>query len=138
MTAPHSLLIDGVLVPAEALINGATITRYARRGRRDGIFPHQARKPSTWCTRKELQLRRCSTSISSFVNFAEYLRRYGMPTATKTPCPPVIPVLGGRDEFKSRVRSALSPWIDLSDQAEVVRDRLEERALVAGSSEPGQ
>ena len=31
MTASHSLLIDGVLVPAEALINGTTITRYEAR-----------------------------------------------------------------------------------------------------------
>ena len=28
VTASHSMLIDGVLVPAEALINGTTITRY--------------------------------------------------------------------------------------------------------------
>ena len=28
VTAAHSLLIDGVLVPAELLINGTTITRY--------------------------------------------------------------------------------------------------------------
>ena len=28
VTAAHSLLIDGVLVPAEALVNGTTITRY--------------------------------------------------------------------------------------------------------------
>jgi hypothetical protein len=31
VTASHSLLIDGVLVPAEALINGTTITRYEAR-----------------------------------------------------------------------------------------------------------
>jgi hypothetical protein len=28
VTAAHSLLIDGVLVPAEAPVNGTTITRY--------------------------------------------------------------------------------------------------------------
>ena len=31
VTGFHSLLIDGVLVPAEALINGTTITRYEAR-----------------------------------------------------------------------------------------------------------
>ena len=31
VTASHSLLIDGVLVPAEMLINGTTITRYEAR-----------------------------------------------------------------------------------------------------------
>jgi hypothetical protein len=32
VTAAHSLLIDGVLVPAELLINGTTITRYEPEG----------------------------------------------------------------------------------------------------------
>jgi hypothetical protein len=36
---------------------------------------------------------------------------------------------GGRMEFMSRVRSALSPWIDLRNRADVVRDQLEERGL---------
>ena len=31
VTGAHSLLIDGVLVPAETLINGTTITRYEAR-----------------------------------------------------------------------------------------------------------
>jgi hypothetical protein len=31
----------------------------------------------------------------------------------------------------SRFRSALSPWIDLRNQADVVRDRLEERGFVS-------
>ena len=34
--------------------------------------------------------------------------------------------LGGREELRSRFRSALSPWIDLRNPADVVRDRLEE------------
>ena len=32
----------------------------------------------------------------------------------------------GACELMSRVRSALSPWIDLRNQADVVRDQLEE------------
>jgi hypothetical protein len=31
VTATHSLLVEGVLAPAEALINGATVTRYEAR-----------------------------------------------------------------------------------------------------------
>jgi hypothetical protein len=37
--------------------------------------------------------------------------------------------IGGRRELKSRFRSALSPWIDLRDRTDVVRDQLEERGL---------
>ena len=64
----------------------------------------------------------------SFVNFAEYFRLYGMPPREETPCAPVIPVHGGLVELMSRARSALSPWIDIRDRADVVRDRLEEGA----------
>ena len=32
-------------------------------------------------------------------------------------------------ELKSRFRSALSPWIDLRNQADLLRDRLEEGAI---------
>jgi hypothetical protein len=31
--------------------------------------------------------------------------------------------------LKSRFRSAISPWIDLRNQADVFRDRLEERRI---------
>ena len=61
----------------------------------------------------------------SFVNFADYLRRYGAPVTETVRCAPVVHV-GGREEFKSRLRSALSPWIDFRTQADVVRDRSEE------------
>ena len=63
-------------------------------------------------------------SVEEFaVNFAEYFRTYGMPTSEETPCVPLIPIHGGRVELMSRARSALSPWIDLRDRADIVRDR---------------
>jgi hypothetical protein len=66
----------------------------------------------------------------SAVNFADYLRRYGMPTTGEVRCAPLVHVWGGRNELKSRFRSALSPWIDLRNQADVVRDRFEERGVI--------
>jgi hypothetical protein len=35
---------------------------------------------------------------------------------------------GGRSELRSRLRSAVSPWIDRREKLEVVRDDLDERA----------
>jgi hypothetical protein len=64
----------------------------------------------------------------TFVNFADYLRRYGTPVTETARCAPVVHV-GGREELKSRLRSALSPWIDFRNHADVVRDRLEECGL---------
>ena len=128
VTAAHSLLIDGVLVPAEALVNGTTITRYESESdeleffhikleSHDVIYAEGAPTETLLCVDE------------SFVNFADYLRRYGTPVTEAARCAPLVHV-GGRDELKSRFRSALSPWIDFRNQADVVRDQLEERGVM--------
>ena len=60
------------------------------------------------------------------VNFSEYLRKYGAPRTDEVRCAPVAPY-GGRGELRSRVRSAISPWLDRREPIDVIRDRLEER-----------
>jgi hypothetical protein len=127
VTAAHSLLVDDVLVPAELLINGTTITRYEPEG--DEVEFFHVKLESHDVIYAEGALAETLLNVEeSAVNFAEYFRLYGMPTIEETPCVPVIPILGGRDELMSRARSALSPWIDLRDRADVVRDQLEEGA----------
>ena len=127
VTAAHSLLIDGVLVPAELLINGTTITRHEPESDEMEFF-HIKLESHDVVYAEGVPAETLLNVSESFVNFADYLRRYGMPTRQETPCVPVIPVHGGRVELMSRARSALSPWIDLRDPADVVRDRLEEGA----------
>jgi hypothetical protein len=51
------------------------------------------------------------------VDFADYFRQYGW---------------GGRLELMSRFRSAISPWIDLRNRAEVLRNRSEEGGFIIG------
>ena len=36
---------------------------------------------------------------------------------------------GGRNEIKSRFRSAISPWIDRRQKLDIIRDELEERGI---------
>jgi Hint domain len=127
VTATHRLLIDGVLVPAELLINGTTITRYEPEG--DELEFFHIKLESHDVVYAEGAPAETLLDVSeSFANFADYLRRYGMPTRQETPCVPVIPIHGGRVELLSRALSALSPWIDLRGRADIVRDRLEEGA----------
>ena len=127
VTALHSVLFDGVLVPAEMLINGTTITRYEPEGdeleffhiklaSHDVIYAEGA--PAETLLKVE----------ESAVNFAEYFRQYGTPETEEARCAPYVHVRGGRAELMSRARSALSPWVDLRDRADVVRDQLEEGA----------
>jgi hypothetical protein len=127
VTPLHSVLLDGVLVPAEMLINGATITRYEPEGD-DLEFFHIKLESHDVVYAGGAPAETLLKVDESAVNFAEYLRQYGTPKAEETRCAPYVHVRGGRAELMSRARSALSPWVDLRNRADVVRDRLEEGA----------
>ena len=128
VTAHHSLLIDGVLVPAEMLVNGTTITRHEPESDEMEFF-HVKLESHDVIYAEGVAAETLVHVNESFVNFADYLRRYGTPVTDEVRCAPVVPV-GGREELKSRFRSALSPWIDFRNQADAVRDRIEEGAIV--------
>ena len=134
VTRGHSLLIDGVLVPAEVLINGTTITRYEAREYDELEFFHIKLESHDVIYAEGAPAETLLNVEESAVNFAEYLRRYGTGARDEDRCAPHIHIWGGRIELMSRVRSALSPWIDLRDRADVVRDQLEERELVEFST----
>ena len=136
MTGAHSLLIDGVLAPAELLINGTTITRYEASEYDELEYFHVKLEGHDVIYAEGAPAETLLNVEESAVNFAEYFRLYGMPTIEQTACLPVVPVHGGRVELMSRARSALSPWIDLRDRADMVRDRLEEgRIMLEGRAE---
>ena len=124
VTAAHCLLVDGALVPAEMLVNGTTITRYEPEGDELEFF-HVKLESHNVVYAEGAPAETLFHVDESAVNFADYLRRYGPAATEARRCAPLVPI-GGRDELKSRFRSALSPWIDLRNQADVVRDRLEE------------
>jgi hypothetical protein len=130
VTGGHALLIDGVLVPAELLIDGATITRDEEREYDELEFLHVKLESHDVIYAEGVPAETLINVQESAVNFADYLRRYGTAAADEEHCAPHIHIWGGCPEFGSRLRSALSPWIDLRNQAEVMRDRLEEPAYV--------
>ena len=101
VTGSHSLLIDGVLAPAETLINGVTITRYAAREYDELEYFHIKLETHDVIYAEGAPAETLFTVDESAVNFADYLRQYGTPTTEGARCAPLIPV-GGRDELKSR------------------------------------
>jgi hypothetical protein len=123
VTAGHCLLVDGVSAPAEMLINGATITRYEARGYDELEYFHIKLETHDVIYAEGAPAETLFYVDESAVNFAEYLRQYGTPATGEARCAPLVHIGGGGDELKSRFRSALSPWIDCRDQADVVRDR---------------
>jgi hypothetical protein len=112
VTALHSLLIDGVLAPAEILINGTTITRYEAREYDELEYFHVKLESHDVIYAEGAPAETLCSVNESAVNFADYLRQYGTPTTEDTPCAPVIHIRGElhgkREELKSRFRSALS------------------------------
>jgi hypothetical protein len=128
VTGGHSLFLDGLLVPVGNLINGTSIRRderdcdeleyfHIKLESHDVIYAEGA--PVDTLLRVDERA----------VNFAAYFREYGTPETPETRCAPWVTYGGGRGEFKSRIRSAVSPWLDRREPLDVIRDRLEERGI---------
>jgi hypothetical protein len=130
LTEWHALFVDGVLIPVGSLINGTTIKPYEARELAELEFfnikleSHDVIYAEGAPVETLLEVDECA------VNFSEYLRKYGTPKTDEVRCAPIAPY-GGRGELKSRVRSAISPWLDRREPIDVIRDRLEERAVGA-------
>ncbi len=129
VTRHHALLIDGVLVQAEQLVNGTTIA-FFDPGECDEIellnikfAAHDVLYAGGAACESQLGVEEKAN------NFAGYLRTYGPMAADEKPCAPSVGYWNGRSALKSRVRSAMSPWIDRRDTLDVIRDRLEERSV---------
>src|SRR3984957_9363007 len=131
VTGGHCMLMDGVLAPAEMLINGTTITRYEPVGCEELEYYHVKLESHDVVYAEGAPVETLIYVDESAVNFADYLRQYGSPATQGSRCAPLVHIGGGRDELKSRLRSALSPWVHRRDQADVIRDRLEERGYVS-------
>ena len=137
VTGGHALFIDGLLVPAECLINGSTITRYEAREFDELEFFHVKLETHDVIYAEGAPVDTLLTVDERAVNFAEYFRRYGAQRADeKVRCAPLVSFAGGRGELKSRMRSAVSPWFDRREPLDVIRDRLEERGLMLTRQAP--
>lgn len=130
----HYLYLNGVLVAAVDLINGTTLAAVAPESdvidyihveldRHDVLVAEGAPCDSLLPVPGIREL---------FDNYEEYVGLYGMAVGSDpVPCAPVAGFNGGRSQFKSRMRSALAPIVDLRRPLDVVRDDLETRALLA-------
>jgi hypothetical protein len=128
-------LIDGVLAPAATLINGTTIVRDEEREYGELEYFHVKLESHDVIYAEGVLAETLLEVTESAVNFADYLRQYGTPATDEARCAPYVYAFGGRDELKSRFRSALSPWIDLRNEADKFRDRIEEREVMISGTE---
>ena len=128
VTYGHALLIDGVLIPAGNLINGTTI-RYADSDDRDELAYFHVKLEGHDAVYAEGLPCETLDHVSETANdYAEYVRLHGAPAPLES-CAPRLSFEGGRGEIASRLRSFASPWRDIRRPNDLIRDRLEERAL---------
>ena len=129
LTQTHAVLVDGVLVAAGNLVNGTTITRYdaAELDRLEYFHIKLPRHDVIYAEGAP-----CETLLEvdeNAANFAEYRRQYGPLTVEETPCLPRIKYGYRMGEIKSYFRSAMAPWIDYRQQADIIRDELDIRGI---------
>jgi hypothetical protein len=129
VTKQHALLIDGVLVTAGSLINGTTITVYEPRERDELAFFNIKLAPHNAIWAEGAPCETLFTVEESAVNFAEYLGRHGRPATPEARCAPWLSYDDARSEIRSRLRSALSPWVDRRRRLDIIRDAVEERGI---------
>jgi hypothetical protein len=136
VTKTHALLIDGVLVAAGNLINGTTITRYDARELDELEFFHIKLERHDVIYAEGAPCETLLNVDENAVNFAEYLREYGV-TTKESPCAPLVKYSWRRGEIKSCFRSAISPLIDRRHTADIIRDKLDARGIeLLRQSEP--
>jgi hypothetical protein len=126
----HALWVDGLFLKAIDLVNGSSITLEAaaelseieylhvKLARHDVIFAEGA--PSE-------TLLVHPGNVERFDNFVEYLRLFGGDAAEEARCGPIAFGTTG-ERLLSRLRSAVSPWVDCRNEFDKARDRIEELA----------
>lgn len=129
VTKGHAVLVDGVLVPIGNLINGTLIRLYAAEEFEELEFFHIKLETHDVIYAEGAPWESLLTVDAVASNFAEYVRRCGIPKA-QPPCAPILSYNGARSEIRSRIRSAMAPWFDCRQKLDVIRDRLEERVIV--------
>jgi Hint domain len=129
VTQPHAIFTDGALVRVWSLVNGATIALHDAGDLSELEYYHIKLQSHDIVYAEGAPCETLLDVNENALNFVEYLRMYGAPSEKAHPCTPVLNFAGGRSKMKSRLRSALSPWVDRREQIDIIRDRLEDRAL---------
>ena len=128
----HCLYLDGVLIPVIDLLNDSTIARcsaedlleieyfHIKLERHSVIYAEGAACESLLAVTAE---------NSDNIALEEYKRLYGeTPLSDDKPAAPILEYNGGRARLRGRLRSAISPLIDIRAKLDIVRDELNSRA----------
>ena len=125
----HALLIDGYLIPAKLLVNGATISQNAHRGDVIDYFHVECDGHDVmFAEGLPVETLRALEGYASFDNADEAADVHGRDAKVLEPCAPVLGYWNARQDAMALVRHATSICFDLRDPIQVAFDRLAERA----------
>jgi Hint domain len=125
----HAIFTDGVLVRVGSLVNATTITLHDDDGLNELEYYHIKLQSHDVIYAEGAPCETVDEVKEAAVNFVEYLWMYGAPSGMLRHCVPVLSFTGNRSKMKSHLRSALSPLVDRREKIDIIRDRLEDRAL---------
>jgi Hint domain-containing protein len=127
VTQAHGVFIDDVLVSAGYLVDETTITICEASELDELEFFHIKLENHDVIYAEGAPVESLLDVDETAVNFADYFRKYGVPTGNEPPC---LPLLSSwrRSGLKSRFRRAIS-WNDRRKRIGVIRDRLKQRAI---------
>jgi Hint domain len=123
----HGVFIDGVLASAGYLVNGATITLCDASELRELEFFHIKLENHDVIYAEGAPVESLLEVDDRAVNFADYFRKYGVPTGEELPCLPFLSNCRRRG-LKSLFGAAIS-WNDRRKRIGVIRNRLRQRAI---------
>jgi hypothetical protein len=127
----HCLYLDGILIPVGDLLNNLTITRCSAEDLGEIEYFHikLERHSVIYAEGAACETLLAVTAVNSDdVEFEEYRRLYGGLSLPDEPAAPILAYNGGRSRLRGRIRSAISPVIDVRTKLDIVRDDLKERA----------
>ena len=131
LSRTHGVLVDGVLIPIGSLVNGTTIAYAAPEGRDDLVYYHLQLSTHDAVVASGLSCETLLPGNGDATNFDHFRSDFGPDelALANVPFAPTQAYRGHADLLASRLRSAALPIADIRLPIDVVRDRLEQRAL---------
>jgi hypothetical protein len=126
----HALYLDGVLVGAMDLVNQLTISRHNAEALQEIEYFHLKldRHDVIYAEGAACETMRVAAENAYLEDDYERVAE-GLPVRLEESCAPLMSYYGGRGMLRGRLRSVISPLIDMRTRLDALRDELEERAL---------